>query len=175
MVASRKMKSYINNSSRRLKVILATRAVYHFHGYGGMQLYYYNLGKFLAKQGINVEIIASLDKTRKRFAVPYSGHQTSGSIGQKHRFLSRDFYYLEKENPMHYRISNKVDLKVLRIRYLFSTKEIKKISLWGPFYWLIGTIIQDLLNSSFITREGYELCWGFIFPLREFEITLRRR
>lgn len=110
-----------------------------------------------------------------KFTVPYSGHQTSGSIGQRQRFLSRDFYYLEKENTMHYRIFNKVDFKVLRVRYIFSTKEINKTSLWGPIYFLIGTIIQGLLNSSFKIREGYELCWGFIFPLREFEIISEKR
>lgn len=42
-----------------MKVALSTRAVFPFHGYGGMEKYVYYLGKHLALQGVNVEIVTS--------------------------------------------------------------------------------------------------------------------
>jgi len=45
-----------------MKVILSSRSVYPFQGYGGMQRYIYFLGKYLQKQGVEVQIITSAEK-----------------------------------------------------------------------------------------------------------------
>lgn len=45
-----------------MKVIISTRAVYPFHGYGGMETYAYFLSKYLAEEDIDVEIITSLSE-----------------------------------------------------------------------------------------------------------------
>jgi len=42
-----------------MKVFITTRAIYPFHGYGGMGLFYYNLAKHLAEQDIDVEVITA--------------------------------------------------------------------------------------------------------------------
>ena len=42
-----------------MKIAIICRAVYPFHGYGGMQKYVFNLAKNLAKQNVDVEIITS--------------------------------------------------------------------------------------------------------------------
>jgi glycosyltransferase involved in cell wall biosynthesis len=42
-----------------MKVTISTRAIYPFHGYGGMERYYYNLANYLVKQGVEVEIVTS--------------------------------------------------------------------------------------------------------------------
>ncbi len=42
-----------------MKIIMATRAVFPYHGYGGMQLYIYNLSKHLSMKGVEVEIVTS--------------------------------------------------------------------------------------------------------------------
>ena len=49
-----------------MKIIISTRAIYPFHGYGGMQIYYYSLAKHLKKNGIDVEVVTSLDGTGRR-------------------------------------------------------------------------------------------------------------
>ena len=50
-----------------MKVVISTRAIYPFHGYGGMERYYYNLAKHLVEQGIKVEIVTSQDKSGNKF------------------------------------------------------------------------------------------------------------
>ncbi len=50
-----------------MKVVISTRAIYPFHGYGGMGRYYYNLAKHLVEQGIKVEIVTSQDKSGNKF------------------------------------------------------------------------------------------------------------
>jgi len=42
-----------------MKIILAARSCYPFHMYGGMELYFYNLAKYLVKNGCEVEILTS--------------------------------------------------------------------------------------------------------------------
>jgi len=49
-----------------MKVIFVSRAVYPYHGYGGMQRYYYFLAKHLAEQGLEVEIISPLPSSIKK-------------------------------------------------------------------------------------------------------------
>lgn len=49
-----------------MKVILASRAVYPFHPYGGTEKYIYFLAKALVAEGIDVEIVASLPEGRQR-------------------------------------------------------------------------------------------------------------
>lgn len=46
-----------------MKVIISTRAIYPFHGNGGMETYYYNLAKHLVREGVETEIISSLTNT----------------------------------------------------------------------------------------------------------------
>ena len=52
-----------------MKVILLTKAVFPFHGYGGIEKYPYYLGKYLIKEGIDVEIITYLDRGKKRVEI----------------------------------------------------------------------------------------------------------
>jgi len=55
-----------------MKVILAAKCVHPFHPFGGIQKYVYNYAKFLAKEGIEVEIIVPLDEGEAR-AETYQG------------------------------------------------------------------------------------------------------
>ena len=55
-----------------MKIILAAKCVYPFHPFGGVQKYVYNYAKFLLKEGIDVEIVAPLDKGKQRTEV-YEG------------------------------------------------------------------------------------------------------
>jgi len=43
-----------------MKVILTTRALFPFHGYGGMERYVYYLAKHLAENNVDVEVITSM-------------------------------------------------------------------------------------------------------------------
>ncbi len=47
-------------------MVITSRAVFPFHGFGGMEKYFYNLAKGLTKQGIDVEIVTSFDGTGRR-------------------------------------------------------------------------------------------------------------
>ncbi len=49
-----------------MKIILAAKSVYPFHPFGGVQKYVYYYAKHLAKAGVDVEIVAPLDKGRPR-------------------------------------------------------------------------------------------------------------
>jgi glycosyltransferase involved in cell wall biosynthesis len=55
-----------------MKVIISTRAAYPYHGYGGMERYFYSLATHLTKQGLEVEILTSLDETNKK-STNYNG------------------------------------------------------------------------------------------------------
>jgi len=48
-----------------MKVILLSGVVFPFHHYGGMQKYVYYLGKYLVRQGLDVEIVTSWRKGLK--------------------------------------------------------------------------------------------------------------
>jgi len=50
-----------------MDVVVATRAVYPFHGFFGMEKYYYNLSKNLNRQGINVKVITSKKENFKKY------------------------------------------------------------------------------------------------------------
>jgi len=56
-----------------MKVIISTRAIYPFHGFGGMERYYYNLAKHLVREDIEVEIITNSDKISKLETSEYDG------------------------------------------------------------------------------------------------------
>ncbi len=45
-----------------MKIILAAKSVYPFHPFGGIQKYAYYFAKYLVQAGIDVEIVAPLDK-----------------------------------------------------------------------------------------------------------------
>ena len=49
-----------------MKIILAAKSVYPFHPVGGVQKYVYYFAKNLAQQGVEVEIVAPLDKGQPR-------------------------------------------------------------------------------------------------------------
>jgi len=49
-----------------MKVIISTRAAYPYHGYGGMERYFFSLAKHLTQQGVEVEILTSLDETNRQ-------------------------------------------------------------------------------------------------------------
>ncbi len=49
-----------------MKVVQLCRAVYPFHGYGGIEKYPYYLSKFLITEGIEVEIVASMPAEGRR-------------------------------------------------------------------------------------------------------------
>jgi len=65
-----------------MKVSITTRAVHPFHGFGGMEKYFYNLAKSLTEQGIDVEIVTSFDGTGRKNRV----HK-----GIKYTFLPPNF------------------------------------------------------------------------------------
>ena len=65
-----------------MKVVISTRAIYPFHGYGGMERYYYNLAKHLVEQGIKIEIVTSQDK---------SGNRVVELNGIKYTFIPPNF------------------------------------------------------------------------------------
>jgi len=65
-----------------MKVVISTRAIYPFHGYGGMERYYYNLAKHLVEQGIKIEIVTSQDK---------SGNRVVEFDGIKYMFIPPNF------------------------------------------------------------------------------------
>ena len=65
-----------------MKVMISTRAIYPFHGYGGMERYYYNLAKHLVEQGIKVEIVTSQDR---------SGNRVVEFDGIKYTFIPPNF------------------------------------------------------------------------------------
>jgi glycosyltransferase involved in cell wall biosynthesis len=56
-----------------MKIIFATRAIFLFHGYGGMEKYYYYLAKHLHKFGVDVEVVTCLSSTRRRRNANYEG------------------------------------------------------------------------------------------------------
>ncbi len=56
-----------------MKIVMATRAVFPYHGYGGMQLYIYNLAKSLLEKGIEVEIVTSYMGKDEIFSEYYEG------------------------------------------------------------------------------------------------------
>jgi glycosyltransferase involved in cell wall biosynthesis len=66
-----------------MKVIISTRAIYPFHGYGGMERYFYYLAKHLIEHGIDVEIVTSGDG---------SGKKTAEYSGVPYIFLPPNFY-----------------------------------------------------------------------------------
>ena len=91
-----------------MKVIISTRAVYPFHGFGGMERYYYNLSKHLNECGIDVEIVTSYNK---------SGKKISYHNGIKYIFLPPCFgkfmllhYKLFNLNVMKYLIDKEFDI-----------------------------------------------------------------
>ncbi len=47
-----------------MKIVMSTRLVYPFHGFGGMERYIYFLSKFLVKEGVEVEIVTSPEKDK---------------------------------------------------------------------------------------------------------------
>ena len=49
-----------------MKVVILTRAVYPFHGYGGMERYYHYLARYLFREGIEIEVVTSCDSSRRR-------------------------------------------------------------------------------------------------------------
>ena len=49
-----------------MKVIILTRAIYPLHGYGGMEKYYFNLSKSLARLGIKVEVVTTIASSSYR-------------------------------------------------------------------------------------------------------------
>ncbi|MDD5013957.1 MAG: glycosyltransferase family 4 protein [Atribacterota bacterium] len=55
-----------------MKVIIAAKCVHPFHPFGGIQKYVYNYAKFLSKEGVEVEIVAPLDKGKPRTEI-YEG------------------------------------------------------------------------------------------------------
>ncbi|MDD5005696.1 MAG: glycosyltransferase family 4 protein [Candidatus Omnitrophica bacterium] len=55
-----------------MKIILAAKCVHPFHPFGGIQKYVYNYAKFLAKEGVETEIVAPLDKGKPRTEI-YEG------------------------------------------------------------------------------------------------------
>lgn len=42
-----------------MRVVISSRVIYPFHSYGGVEKYFFYLGKYLVKQGVDVEIITS--------------------------------------------------------------------------------------------------------------------
>ena len=56
-----------------MKIIMATRAVFPYHGYGGMQLYIYHLAKALVKNKVEVEIITSYIGKDEIYSEMYEG------------------------------------------------------------------------------------------------------
>jgi len=57
-----------------MKVIMSSRMVFPFHGYGGMERYIYFLSKHLIEQGVEVEIITSPEhKGRTNHVEAYNG------------------------------------------------------------------------------------------------------
>ena len=70
-----------------MKVILAAKSVYPFHPFGGVQKYVYYFAKHLARQGVDLEIVAPTDSGKPR---------TEEYDGLKYRLLSPSIYkYLE--------------------------------------------------------------------------------
>lgn len=47
-----------------MKIVMLTRAAFPFHGYGGMEKFVYYLSKNLIKEGVDVEIVTSSDKSQ---------------------------------------------------------------------------------------------------------------
>ena len=56
-----------------MKIVMAARAVFPYHGYGGMQLYIYHLAKRLVKKGIDVEIVTSYMDRKETYSETYEG------------------------------------------------------------------------------------------------------
>lgn len=70
-----------------MKVILAAKSVYPFHPFGGVQKYVYYFAKHLARQGVDLEIVAPVDGGKPRIE-EYDG--------LTYRLLSPSIYkYLE--------------------------------------------------------------------------------
>src|SRR3989338_1994985 len=70
-----------------MKIILAAKSVYPFHPFGGVQKYVYYFAKHLARQGIDLEIVAPTDDGKPR---------TEEYDGLRYRLLSPSIYkYLE--------------------------------------------------------------------------------
>lgn len=73
--------------SKTMKVILAAKSVYPFHPFGGVQKYVYYFAKHLARQGVDLEIVAPADSGKPR---------TEEYDGLRYRLLSPSIYkYLE--------------------------------------------------------------------------------
>jgi glycosyltransferase involved in cell wall biosynthesis len=52
-----------------MKVALSSASVFPFHRYGGLEKYVYCLSKYLIENGIDVEVVTSLDRGKKRMEI----------------------------------------------------------------------------------------------------------
>jgi len=91
-----------------MKVVISTRAIYPFHGYGGMERYYYNLAKHLVEQGIKVEIVTSQDK---------SGNRVVEFDGIKYTFIPPNFNRKPFMSLWYYPFSLNVKKYLEKIRF----------------------------------------------------------
>jgi len=133
-----------------MKIIMASRAIWGFHSFGGMERYVYFLSKYLVKNGCEVEIITSL--TRK---IPFR----SKKIGaEKITFLSP---YVNKlyTNPIRYWLFTKSisrylkskDFDVLHAYGITAYHYLKEIENRKP------TVVQPFGNEEFKAREKENL------------------
>ena len=91
-----------------MKVVISTRAIYPFHGYGGMERYYYNLAKHLVEQGIKIEIVTSQDK---------SGNRVVELNGIKYTFIPPNFSRKPFMSLWYYPFSLNVKKYLEKIRF----------------------------------------------------------
>lgn len=142
-----------------MKVILSTLAAFPFHGHGGIEKYPYYLGKYLIKEGIDVEIITSLDRGNKRVEI-YDGI--------KYTFISPMCYWRRLMGPwgymFYFNVNNYLTKQKFDVLHGYSAT---------PYFYLhhknrAPTIVQPFGMEMFTApaikeRRGFEKIYMDIF------------
>lgn len=165
-----------------MRVIISSRIIYPFHPYGGVEKYFFYLGKYLVKQGVDVEIITSSVGSKKNeviegikytFIAPPSGsrepllsltlhHLFSMNLARYLRGREFDILHSYDITPFYYsRFKHRAP--VLFTPFLLyngcaptQLNGIDRILLMGPGRWFFKrALIKYLLtNADGVASEG---------------------
>ncbi len=165
-----------------MRVIISSRVIYPFHPYGGVEKYFYYLGKYLVKQGVDVEIITSSVGGKKNEVIegikytfippPASSRGPTLSLMSHHlfgmnlaRYLRRrkfDILHSNDITPFYYsRFKHRTP--VLFTPFLSyngcaptQLKGIDRILMMGPGRWFFKRALIKflLINADGVASEG---------------------
>ncbi|RLE64357.1 MAG: hypothetical protein DRJ47_07880 [Thermoprotei archaeon] len=85
-----------------MKIVITSRSIWGFHSFGGMERYVYFLSKYLAKNGIEVEIVTSLSQEQSEANVNENMRITSLPPCVNKRFSGPIRYWMFSKNCAKY-------------------------------------------------------------------------